>query len=321
MALEFNPYTGNYYDPETGEYYDNQTAQQQVFGADATATGTYPYGNPYYTPQPAPGALDASAPKPEGTTAPTTDQPAPPAPAPGSPAPSATTDPSTTQTDSPLTGGLTTPPNIPISSDWPMLTLPPVPTIAPRETPAPFAYDPYQAGPDFSYDAFAAPTIQDAQNEPGYAFARDEGIKALENSKAAQGILRTGGTLKDILGWGDRFAEQNYGNVYTRAGQTYDRNQKNAFEGWSANALQRANAYTLNRNNAFSAWDANNGLGASVFDTNKNLAFDTYDRQAQAAQQMFAPKQRAAELTFEDMYRRFKAGLDATTAVAQGGLA
>lgn len=169
----------------------------------------------------------------------------------------------------PLGGGLQTPGTFNVSSSWPGLDVPPVPTR-----------------PEFSYDPFSAPTLDQAKNEPGYQFARDEGIHAVENSKAARGILRTGGTLKDILGWGDRFAEQNYGNVYNRS----------------------ANTYTMNRGNAFDSWKGNN-----------DLAFDTWDRQLGGAQAAFAPKQRQAELSFDDMYRRFVAGLNATTAIATAG--
>lgn len=68
---------------------------------------------------------------------------------------------------------------------------------------------------------FVAPTLQDALNEPGYQFAATEGRNALERSAAAKGILNTGGTLKDILAWGDQFAQQQYGNVFDRAKQKY----------------------------------------------------------------------------------------------------
>jgi len=73
-------------------------------------------------------------------------------------------------------------------------------------------------------DPFRAPSMDEAMREPGYEFARKEGIRALENAAGAKGVLRTGGTLKDLIGWGNQFAEQNYGNVYNRAGETYSRN-------------------------------------------------------------------------------------------------
>lgn len=77
--------------------------------------------------------------------------------------------------------------------------------------------------PQFKAPRFNAPTLQDAQNEPGYAFARDEGLGALEHSAAARGLARTGGTYKGLMAWNNKFAEQNYGNVFNRALQAFDR--------------------------------------------------------------------------------------------------
>jgi hypothetical protein len=77
--------------------------------------------------------------------------------------------------------------------------------------------------PRFRAPTFKSPTLEDAQNEPGYAFARNEGQRALESSAAAKGTLNTGGTLKNVLAWGNKFAEQNYGNVYNRALSAFDR--------------------------------------------------------------------------------------------------
>lgn len=76
--------------------------------------------------------------------------------------------------------------------------------------------------PNFNFEDFRAPSFADAQNEPGYQFALGAGTDALNRSAAARGVLRTGGTLKDIIEYGNKFGEQNYGNVYNRAKQTYD---------------------------------------------------------------------------------------------------
>lgn len=164
---------------------------------------------------------------------------------------------------------------------------------APRYTaPADFA-----APPPFSFEAFRAPTLEDARNEPGYAFAADEGRRQLEQSAAARGVLRTGGTLKDILGWGNRFAEQNYGNVFNRGAQTYGMNRENALGNYLTN-------YNISRD---------------VYDRGRQSGLDVYDRDYQAALAEFNPRFRSAELTFDDMYRRWKAMVDANTAVATAG--
>lgn len=75
--------------------------------------------------------------------------------------------------------------------------------------------------PEFDAPDFYAPTFADAQNEPGYQFRLGAGQKALESSAAARGLLRTGGTLKDILEYGQNFGAQEYQNVYDRALRSY----------------------------------------------------------------------------------------------------
>jgi hypothetical protein len=63
---------------------------------------------------------------------------------------------------------------------------------------------------------FTAPTYEEAMADPGYQFALGEGNKALTQSQAAKGVLRTGGSLKDLLKYGQDMATQQYGNVYNR---------------------------------------------------------------------------------------------------------
>jgi hypothetical protein len=52
--------------------------------------------------------------------------------------------------------------------------------------------------------------------DPGYQFALREGNQRLQGSAAAGGVLRTSGTLKDLMGYGQEMATQQYGNVYGR---------------------------------------------------------------------------------------------------------
>lgn len=87
-----------------------------------------------------------------------------------------------------------------------------------------FNWDSYKlpAVPTFNPTMFKAPTYSDAMNEPGYKFRLDTGTDALERSAAARGVLRTGGTLKDIVGYGQNFASQEYNNVFNRALQGYN---------------------------------------------------------------------------------------------------
>ena len=58
-----------------------------------------------------------------------------------------------------------------------------------------------------------------------YNFRKNTGEQALMNNRAAQGLLRTGGTLKDLLDYNQNFASQEYGNMRERK-----------FGGWRGNA-------------------------------------------------------------------------------------
>lgn len=60
------------------------------------------------------------------------------------------------------------------------------------------------------------PTYEQAQSDPGYQFAFDEGQRALEQSAAARGLLRTGGTLQDLVDYGQGMGAQQYQNVWNR---------------------------------------------------------------------------------------------------------
>jgi hypothetical protein len=69
---------------------------------------------------------------------------------------------------------------------------------------------------------FRLPTEQEAQNTPGYRFRLGEGIGGLERSAAGRGVGRTGGTLKDILSWGQNYAAQEYAATAQRALDEYN---------------------------------------------------------------------------------------------------
>jgi hypothetical protein len=113
--------------------------------------------------------------------------------------------------------------------------------------------------PTFEFADFAAPGVDGMFADPGYQFRLDQGRKALEQSAAGRGTLRTGGTLKDILGYGQNMASQEYGNVYNRALNAYNTNLGTAKEryapglaSWQNDQAARQNA----SNRAFDrAWD------------------------------------------------------------------
>lgn len=54
------------------------------------------------------------------------------------------------------------------------------------------------------------------QADPGYNFRMSEGIKALERSASARGLLQSGGTLKGITQYGQNLASDEYANAFGR---------------------------------------------------------------------------------------------------------
>lgn len=54
------------------------------------------------------------------------------------------------------------------------------------------------------------------EQDPGYGFRQAEGMKALERSAAARGMLSSGSTLKGIQRFGQDLASQEYQNAFNR---------------------------------------------------------------------------------------------------------
>ena len=59
-------------------------------------------------------------------------------------------------------------------------------------------------------------TMADFQADPGYAFRMQQGNQAIQGSAAARGGLLSGGVLKDMAGYSQGLASQEYGNAFGR---------------------------------------------------------------------------------------------------------
>lgn len=187
-------------------------------------------------------------------------------------------------------------------SPFPTFT-PPTPTQQVGVTaPNPYTFTP------FSYQDFSAPTLADAQNQPGYQFGLQQGQQALENSAAARGTLRGGGTLKDLFGYTNAAAEQNYGNVFNQDLTQYSTNRDNAFGTWAAN----------NQGN-LTAYNTNFGVAKDVNSSANNAAQANYQNAYQNAAGAFNPQFQASTLTFNDAYQRWLAQLNSLTSIATAG--
>lgn len=90
----------------------------------------------------------------------------------------------------------------------------------------------YPGGP------FQAPTLQQAEQMPGYQFQLQQGNQLLQQSAAAKGNLLTGGTAEALNQFGQGLAQTDYNNLYNQALTGYDTNF-NAFQQNQANQYNR----------------------------------------------------------------------------------
>lgn len=76
-----------------------------------------------------------------------------------------------------------------------------------------------------SYDKY------DWKTDPGYQFRLDEGMKALERSAAARGVLGSGGTLRGATRYAQEYASNEYQRVFDRISTIAGRGQSSASQG------------------------------------------------------------------------------------------
>ena len=115
--------------------------------------------------------------------------------------------------------------------------------------------------PEFIGPGFEAPTADSIYADPSYQFRLDQGQKALEASAAARGVTRSGGTLTGVLEYGQNFASQEYGNIFNRALQDYDRKYRAAYDRFAPK---------------FSEWETRTGAEVGAGNLAFQAALDRY---------------------------------------------
>lgn len=85
---------------------------------------------------------------------------------------------------------------------------------------------------------FTPPTLQQAEEFPGYQFELQQGEQALQNSAAARGGLLSTGTAKNLEDYAQGLAQTDYTSVYNEALQNYSTNF-NVFQANQANQFNR----------------------------------------------------------------------------------
>jgi len=110
-----------------------------------------------------------------------------------------------------------------------------------------FSHPQYTPPPAFNFPQFNLPNWEEVLQDPGYVFRLGQGKQALEQSAAARGVLNSGGTLGDVLKFGQDYATQEYGNVFQRDLQKYLTNRDTALQTYGTNyGSQYMDPYKLN---------------------------------------------------------------------------
>lgn len=101
------------------------------------------------------------------------------------------------------------------------------------------------------------------QQDPGYQFRMNEGMKAINAGAAARGMGNSGATMKSLAKFGQDYGAQEYNNVYNR-----NFNRLSALAGYGSGANSIASNAAQNYGNQVSANQI--GLGNSIASANIN---------------------------------------------------
>ena len=96
---------------------------------------------------------------------------------------------------------------------------------------------------------FQAPTLQQAEQTPGYQFQLQTGANAIDENAAATGNLMSGNTGTALEQFGQGLANTDYNNIYNQALQTYDTN---------------LNTFELNQGNEYNRLAGESGAGQTA---------------------------------------------------------
>lgn len=115
-----------------------------------------------------------------------------------------------------------------------------VPALADGSLVAPYTKAQPQIGLPGAFDfaPYQLPNAQEVLSRPGYQFRFDEGMRGVQGLRASQGLLRTGGTLKDLVRYGQGFASNEYGNTVNQDLAAYNTNYGVARDKYNFNEVQ-----------------------------------------------------------------------------------
>ena len=123
------------------------------------------------------------------------------------------------------------------------------------QSPEPFQYDDFQAGPAFEYEDFKPSQAPfqyddfqfDYESSPGYQFALDSALNAATNTAAAQGMGLSGATQKALADRAAGLAAQDYGNQFNRAMAQYQMDRDRDYREYSDRYARELGEYQFDR--------------------------------------------------------------------------
>ena len=130
------------------------------------------------------------------------------------------------------------------------------------------------------FGQFSAPTLTQAEQEPGYQFALQQGQQALQAGAAAQGNLLSSGTQKGLVNYGQQAAQTDYQQVYNNALAGYQQN----FNTFNTNQANLYNRYAGIAGIGQQAAGTAGSLGGQAASTTANTLLTGGAQQAQALQ-------------------------------------
>lgn len=134
----------------------------------------------------------------------------------------------------------------------------------------------------FSPSRFRTPSLDEAMQSPGYQFRLKSGTDALERSAAARGTLRTGGTLKDLIEYGQDFAAQEYGAEFDRAMRAYEAQYGAERDAYAAQYQMEKDAFAPQ----LAEWQTLAGAERDAALAEHQRRYDAYARQMEAQMEL-----------------------------------
>ena len=189
--------------------------------------------------------------------------------------------------------------------------------------PGNFVYGDYK-----SPEEFKAPTEADMKADPSYQARLNAGQKALGASKAAQGVLRTGGAAKAMAKYGQEYASNEYSQVYGRKSAEHDRmsaegkhaygtQRQNNAENWDRNVSNQRQGHQIRQQdwqgNASMEMEASRhgyDVAQGTYDRNLSLARSQHDDERAHAQAQASASAAAGERSYNQAMNEYQMGRD-----------